>query len=335
MDRLIEAIERMRNPSVIGLDPTPQLVPSQLIASYADEVAAMVEEPEEIAALQLATAYFAFNRAIIDAVSDIVPAVKPQIAMYEALGPAGVDAYAMTCEYAQECGLYVIGDIKRGDIGSTASAYAHHLTGVPALPGHDSGSDTGHGCAEGPDDPWHEDAITVNPYFGADGVMPFVEAARHSGKDIFVLVHTSNPSSAQLQELELKDGGMVHERVARLVESWGSSTRGSYGYSAVGGVYGATFAAKAPSVRASLPHTMLLVPGYGAQGGTAADVADLFDTDGRGAIVSSSRGIIGAWRHADRYDDSSSADESLSLVADSARLAAVDMRDALRSAVYR
>ena len=217
MDRLIEAIDNTQNPSVVGLDPTEALVPPQVVASFADEVR---ESPEEIESAQLAVAYFEYNRTIIDAIADIVPAVKPQIAMYEALGPAGVDIYTMTCEYAAQQGLYVLGDIKRGDIGSTAAAYAHHLNGV------------------GDFDPWHEDAVTVNPYLGTDGITPFVEAAAEADKDIFVLVRTSNPSSSELQMLDLADGTKVYEHVADLVEGWGAETIGSHGYSRVGAVVG-------------------------------------------------------------------------------------------------
>lgn len=198
MDRLIEAIDNTQNPSVVGLDPTEALVPPQVVASFADEVRDSVESPEEVESAQLAVAYFEYNRTIIDAIADIVPAVKPQIAMYEALGPAGVDIYTMTCEYAAQQGLYVLGDIKRGDIGSTAAAYAHHLNGV------------------GDFDPWHEDAVTVNPYLGTDGITPFVEAAAEADKDIFVLVRTSNPSSSELQMLDLADGTKVYEHVAIL-----------------------------------------------------------------------------------------------------------------------
>ena len=197
MDRLIEAIDNTQNPSVVGLDPTEALVPPQVVASFADEVRDSVESPEEVESAQLAVAYFEYNRTIIDAIADIVPAVKPQIAMYEALGPAGVDIYTMTCEYAAQQGLYVLGDIKRGDIGSTAAAYAHHLNGV------------------GDFDPWHEDAVTVNPYLGTDGITPFVEAAAEADKDIFVLVRTSNPSSSELQMLDLADGTKVYEPSAR------------------------------------------------------------------------------------------------------------------------
>ncbi|NEG89280.1 orotidine-5'-phosphate decarboxylase [Bifidobacterium aerophilum] len=324
MDRLIEAIENAQNPSVVGLDPTPALVPPQVVASFADEVRDSVEDPAEIPAAQLAVAYFEFNRAIIDAVADIVPAVKPQIAMYEAIGPAGVDAYTMTCEYAQQQGLYVLGDIKRGDIGSTAAAYAGHLSGV-------TGSD---GEAQ-PFDPWHEDAVTVNPYLGTDGITPFVDAAAAADKDIFVLVRTSNPSSKELQELDLADGGKLYEHVADLVEGWGSATIGSHGYSRVGAVVGATHPEEGAALRERMPRTFFLVPGYGAQGGTAAGVAGMFDKNGSGAIVNSSRGIIGAWKKTGEYRDDMSAGEALDLVASAARRAASDMRDDLRVNVYR
>lgn len=321
MDRLIEAIERTQNPSVVGLDPTPALVPPQVVASFADEVRESVEDESELPAAQLAVAYFEFNRTIIDAVADIVPAVKPQIAMYEAIGPAGIDVYTMTCEYAQQQGLYVLGDIKRGDIGSTAAAYAGHLSGVAT--------------DETVFDPWHEDAVTVNPYLGTDGITPFVEAATAADKDIFVLVRTSNPSSKELQELELADGGKLYEHVADLVEGWGSETIGKHGYSRVGAVVGATHPEEGAALRARMPHTFFLVPGYGAQGGTAAGVAGMFDQDGSGAIVNSSRGIIGAWKKTGEYRDDMNADEALRVVASAARKAAEDMRDDLRVNAWR
>lgn len=321
MDRLIEAIEAAQNPSVVGLDPTEALVPAQIVDAYADEVRQSVEDERELPAAQLAVAYFEFNRAIIDAVADIVPAVKPQIAMYEALGPAGVDVYTMTCEYAQERGLYVLGDVKRGDIGSTAAAYAAHLGGV--------------GPGPEPYDPWHEDAVTVNPYLGSDGITPFVEAAAARDKDLFALVRTSNPSSSELQELELAGGARLYEHVADLVERWGEPTRGDHGYSRVGAVVGATHPAEGAALRERMPHTFFLVPGYGAQGGTAEGVAGMFDADGSGAIVNSSRGIIGAWKRTGDWRAAMDADQALDLVARAARDAALDMRADLRASVYR
>ena len=290
MDRLIEAIDNTQNPSVVGLDPTEALVPPQVVASFADEVRDSVESPEEVESAQLAVAYFEYNRTIIDAIADIVPAVKPQIAMYEALGPAGVDIYTMTCEYA-------------ASRASTCSATSSVATSAP--------------------------------YLGTDGITPFVEAAAEADKDIFVLVRTSNPSSSELQMLDLADGTKVYEHVADLVEGWGAETIGSHGYSRVGAVVGATHPEEGKALRERMPHTFFLVPGYGAQGGTAADVAGMFDKQGSGAIVNSSRGIIGAWKKSGKYSESMTADEALDLVASSARQAALDMRDNLRVAVYR
>ena len=323
MDRLIDAIAATQNPSVVGLDPTDALVPPQIIDSFEEEVRESVESEEELPAAQRAVAYFEFNRAIIDAIADIVPAVKPQIAMYEALGPAGVDAYAMTCEYAHQQGMYVLADVKRGDIGSTAAAYAHMLTGV-TVPDHN-----GQGTAVY--DPWNVDAVTVNPYLGTDGITPFTTAAEAADKDLFVLVRTSNPSSSELQMLDLADGSKVYEHVADLTESWGSATIGRHGYARVGAVVGATHPEEGAALRRRMPHTFFLVPGYGAQGGTAADVRRMFDQDGSGAIVNSSRGIIGAWKRSGRYRESMSGDEALRLVADAAHDAALAMRDDLRA----
>lgn len=320
MDKLIEAIQTTHNPSVVGLDPTDQVVPAPLIDSFHEEVADQVDDPTEIPAMQRAVAYFEFNRAIIDAIAGIVPAIKPQIAMYEALGPAGIDTYEMTCEYAQSQGLYVLGDIKRGDIGSTAAAYARHLGGLTV-----DNSDTL--------DLWHENAVTVNPYLGTDGITPFVDAAASADKDLFVLVRTSNPSSKEIQELELADGTRLYEHVADLVEQWGADSLGASGYSRVGAVVGATHPEQGKRLRERMPHTFFLVPGYGAQGGTAQDVAGMFDANGRGAIVNSSRGIIGAWRKSGAYNAGMSADDALALVATSARDAAIAMRDDLGAAL--
>lgn len=279
MDRLIAAIKAVQNPSVIGLDPTTALVPPQVFDAVGDDLDAAGDKTDagyasesgaQQTASRLALGYFEFNRAVIDAVADIVPAVKVQIAMYEALGPAGVDAYTMTCEYAQQQGLYVIGDIKRGDIGSTAAAYAQHLSGLPRIadtsvvqPADADGivrpADAGHighavradridsagrtdnsasiadahrtaaHAAEEPNesdsynDLWHEDAVTVNPYLGADGITPFVDAAKQTDKGIFVLVRTSNPSSKDIQELELASRERFYEHVADLVNGWGAT----------------------------------------------------------------------------------------------------------------
>ncbi|MDU3533255.1 orotidine-5'-phosphate decarboxylase [Alloscardovia omnicolens] len=304
MRALIDAIIAKDNPSVVGLDPKPALIPPILLNS-----ARTVRD--------VAEAYFAFNIAIIDAVYDIVPAVKPQIAMYEALGPAGLDVYVRTNEYAQTRGLYVLGDIKRGDIGSTAAAYAAHIEGTPSING------------VGSTDVWHEDAVTVNPYLGSDGILPFVQAANNSNKDIFVLVKTSNPSSNELQDLRV-DGSAhtVATQVAELVEQWGENSRDNkYGYSRVGAVVGATHPVLGAQLRTLMPHTFFLVPGYGAQGGTADDLAGLFDENGLGALINSSRGIIGAWKHTDEAETIRTKLQALNLVATSARQAALAMKN--------
>ena len=266
----------LRTPASWALTPLRAPAPPQVVASFADEVRDSVESPEEVESAQLAVAETSEhnNRTTISlrAIADIVPAVKPQIAMYEALGPAGVDIYTMTCEDAAQQGLYVLGDIKRGDIGSTAAA-----------------------CGPPPERRGRlrhrrrEDAVTVNPYLGTDGITPFVEAAAEADKDIFVLVRTSNPSSSELQMLDLADGTKVDQTVANLVEGWGAETIGSHGYSRVGAVVGATHPEEGKALRERMPHTFFLVPGYGAQGGTAADVAGMFDKQGGARAPSSTR----------------------------------------------
>ena len=347
MDELIEAIAAKQNPSVVGLDPKPGILPAEIIGALADEVLQEVDGEDALPTL-LATAYFEFNRAIIDAVADIVPAVKPQIAMYEALGPAGMDTYAMTCEYAKSQGLVVIGDAKRGDIGSTAGQYAAHLSGFANLSAYfEDDNAQSNALSKSLEnllknyenlDVWHEDSLTVNPYMGSDGVKPFIDEAVSHNKSIFVLLRTSNPSSKELQELILQDGKPVYEHMADLIEGWGAPHVGKHGYSNVGAVVGATHPEEGKRLRELMPHTFFLVPGYGAQGGTAQDVAGMFDANGDGAIVNSSRGIIGAWRKSKDYaknQGNMSLDNILDIVQDSAEEAARNMRDDLRNAVYR
>lgn len=315
MDRLIDAIAEVNNPSVVGLDPKPELLPKQLLNEAKAETAKELETDGTTSELfawtsSLASVYLRFNLAIIDAVADIVPAVKPQIAMYEALGVNGLLVYTATCRQAHDRGLYVLGDIKRGDIGSTAAAYAKHLSEHEL---------------------WMEDAVTVNPYLGVDGITPFVDAAKDADADIFALVKTSNPSSDEIQNLVTSDGSTVYERVADLVNGWGADSIGEHGYSRVGAVVGATHPDEGKALRERMPHTFFLVPGYGAQGGTAADVAGMFDGNGSGAIVNSSRGIIAAWKKNPAYNEDLSVDEALHVVADSARAAAITMRDNLNA----
>jgi orotidine-5'-phosphate decarboxylase len=254
---------------------------------------------------------FEFNKEIIDGVCGAVPAVKPQIAMYERFGPEGVAAYAKTAAYAKGKGLFVIGDVKRGDISSTAEAYAAHIAGVE--------------FGEGRFEPWGEDAVTLNPYLGTDSVQPFIRACEKYDKAIFMLVKTSNPSSAELQDLTVGDGGMtVYERVADMTSLWGESTIGASGYSKVGAVVGATHPEQGASLRRRMAHTFFLVPGYGAQGASGKDLRGFFDAAGRGCIVNSSRGIIAAWKSNSRYGENNVGEAALD--------AALAMKEDLRKA---
>ena len=306
IDQLIRAIREKANPTVVGLDPAMNMIPEGLKLEAFDRYGKTPKAAAE--------SFLAFNRAIIDAVADIVPAVKPQIAMYERYGLDGLDTYLRTVAYAREKGLIVIGDVKRGDISSTAEAYAAHLGGTQV---------------EGETyDLWKEDFITVNPYFGTDGIAPFVKAAAAMNRGLFVLVKTSNPSSSELQDL-LVDGRPVYRLIADLVHRWGQDHIGAFGYSLVGAVVGATHPIQGVELRAQLPHTFFLVPGYGAQGGKGADLKGFFDKDGVGCIVNSSRGIIAAWRKDPEFADAPKLGIEF---AAASRKAALAMRDDLRSA---
>ncbi len=300
IDKLIKAIKEKNNPSVVGLDPTLDMVPEYLREEYFAEYGMTSEAVGKL--------FTEFNKRIIDEIWDIVPAVKPQIAMYEKFGIEGLKAYNETCEYASSKGLIVIGDIKRGDISSTAAAYAAHIGGAQ--------------IGENHEETWIEDAVTLNPYMGSDGIRPFLEICKEKEKGLFLLVKTSNPSSSELQDLVLADGRKVYEAAGALVEEWGSEVMGTMGYSKVGAVVGATHREEGTKLRKQMPHTFFLVPGYGAQGGTAEDIAGFFDADGIGAIVNSSRGITAAYKK-----DAAFTDEEY---AKAARAAAIRMRDDLR-----
>ncbi|MFO7956829.1 MAG: orotidine-5'-phosphate decarboxylase [Candidatus Brocadiia bacterium] len=260
-----------------------------------------------------ADAVLAFNRAVVDAVAEHAVAVKPQVAFYERLGCDGMRAYAETIRYARDRDLLVIGDVKRNDIASTAAAYAAaHLGGT--------------GDGQPAADDFHADAITINPYLGADGVRPFLEAASAAGRGLFVLVKTSNPSSVDMQDLDT-GGASVYERVADLVEQWGEPFRGDSGYSLLGAVVGATFPGELAALRERMPHTPFLVPGFGAQGGGVEDVVPAFDVNGTGAVVNSSRGIIFAWERSPYEEEFGDT-----LWGDAIAAAAADMRRDLWSA---
>ncbi len=281
LDRLIEKIDKMQNPSVAGLDPRLEYVPSYIQETYFVQYGHTLEAA--------AAAILEFNRSLINVLYDIVPAIKPQAAYYEMYGWTGVRTLAETIKYAKEKGMYVMTDGKRNDIGATMTAYAAaHLGKV------DVG---GISC-----EPFGADALTVNGYLGTDGIQPLLEICKEYDKGIFVLAKTSNPSSGELQD-RLIDQKPVYEVMGEMCEQWGAEQIGAYGYSSVGAVVGATYPEQLTELRKKLPHTMFLVPGYGAQGGGAQGVAGAFDENGRGAIVNSSRAIMCAWKKNPEYSE--------------------------------
>lgn len=311
ISKLIEAIEKKDAPVVVGLDPQLKFLPEHLLQDGLRHHQETVYGDDELAGV--AEAVFRFNREIVDAVADIVPAVKPQIAMYEQFGIPGMTAYWRTVRYCQEKGLLVIGDVKRGDIGSTSEAYARaHLGSVEV---------NGHRCRA-----FNEDFATVNPYLGSDGIMPFIDVCNREDRGIFVLVKTSNPSSGEFQDILTQDGRHLYEVVGEKVKEWGERSMDGE-YSNVGAVVGATYPEEAKALRALMPHTFILAPGYGAQGATAEDLAGFFNADGIGAVVNSSRGIIAAYTK-EKYSRYGSEG-----FAEAARAAAIDMIEDLRTAI--
>ena len=302
-DRLIENIIEKQNPTVAGLDPKLDYVP----ASVKDACFAQYGKTLEGAAAAL----LAFNKAIIDQIYDIVPAVKPQAAYYEMYGWQGVKALAETIAYAREKGMFVITDGKRNDIGTTMEAYATAHLGTTDVAGEAV-------------DAFGADALTVNGYLGTDGIKPLVNICKEKDKGIFVLVKTSNPSSGELQDLQLVNGASVYEQMGKMCERWGEELPGKYGYSGVGAVVGATYPEQLAEMREKAPHTFFLVPGYGAQGGGANDAKNAFDTNGRGAIINSSRGIMCAWKKQGLTEDDFAA---------AARQEALRMKDDILSVI--
>ena len=305
IDVLIEKIKETQNPTVVGLDPrlnfVPEFIKNECVEKYGKTPKAVAES------------FFEFNKGIIDNVYDLVPAVKPQIAMYEMLGVDGIDCFIKTCDYASKKGLVIIGDIKRGDIASTAEAYSDgHIGEIDAF-------GIKHKI-------FNEDFITVNPYLGWDSIEPYMANCKNYNKGLFVLVKTSNPNSGQFQNLDV--GGLtLYQKVGQLVESWGEKLMGENGYSSVGAVVGATHPDEAKILRELMPHTFFLVPGYGAQGGKAEDLEVCFDKDGLGAIVNSSRGIIAAYKK-DEYSKFTEKEFGLA-----ARQAVIDMKADLRRCI--
>jgi orotidine-5'-phosphate decarboxylase len=270
-DRLIEAVRLAKNPVLVGIDPRPEDLPPGFLEKFPGDHRAAV-----------AGALRAFGDAVVDVVAARVPAVKFQAAFYEAYGPEGLSALHATAAHAKSRGLIVLIDGKRNDIGSTAEAYAQAYLGrVPV--------------GERWEPAWDSDALTVNPYLGSDGVAPFVRMASAEGRGVFVLVRTSNASAGEVQDL-VADGRPIYRHVAEHLARWAAPERGASGYSLVGAVVGATYPEQLAELRAALPGILFLVPGYGAQGGTAVDVAAAFDSDGLGAIVNSSRGLTFAYQ---------------------------------------
>ena len=306
INKLVNKIATLNAPVVVGLDPMLDYVPEHI------KQAAYAEYGETLAGA--AEAIWQFNKAIIDTTYDLIPAVKPQIAMYEQFGVEGVMAFKKTVDYAKSKDLVIIGDVKRGDIGSTSAAYAvGHLGKVQV------GSKTYAG--------FDEDFATVNPYLGTDGIKPFVDVCKEEKKGIFVLVKTSNPSSGEFQD-QLVDGKPLYEMVAQKVNEWGSECMGD-SYSYVGCVVGATYPEMGKVLRKLMPKTYILVPGYGAQGGKAENLVHYFNEDGLGAIVNSSRGIIAAYKQ-EKY-----AKFGAENFADASRQATIDMIEDIAGAMAK
>ena len=268
IDRLIDKIKEMNNPTVMGLDPRLEYIPNFIKEKYSTESEDYVYN-----------IIMEYNKLLIDNVYDIIPAVKPQIAFYELYGIPGMKAFKDTCTYASKKGMIVIADIKRGDIGSTAKAYSNTYIGKVMVDGELKTM-------------YDIDMATVNPYFGIDGIKPFIDDVKGNDKGIFILVKTSNSSSGEIQDLKIEDGKTIYEEVGSLVEKWGLDVIGKHGYSSIGAVVGATYPEQLRELRKLMPHIFFLIPGYGAQGGKAEDIALGFDENGLGGIVNASRSLM-------------------------------------------
>lgn len=301
IDKLIDRIIETKCPVCVGLDTQMDYIPQDMLSGDNSDTLRYA-----------ARNIFEFNRAIIEAVGDAVPCVKVQSAYYEMYGYPGVETFYKTIQYAKEKGLIVIADVKRNDIGSTAAAYSAAYLGRTRV-------------ASDEISPFDADFVTVNGYLGTDGIKPFLEDCSQYNKGIFVLVKTSNPSSGELQDLE-SGGKMIWEHMADMVEKWGSGLVGKHGYSDVGAVVGATYPKQAKAHRMAHPGVFVLIPGYGAQGATAKDIAPNFDKNGMGGIVNSSRAILTAYR--DKKYKNKSFDTA-------ALLCAQDMRSDIMQAIWK
>lgn len=271
IDRLINRIKELNNPTVIGLDPRYNLLPKCVLEKYPNTLEG------------ISNAIIEYNKALIDEIYDIIPAIKPQIAFYEMFGIHGMKAFEETCKYAKEKGMVVIADIKRGDIGSTAQGYSNAYLGKTKI-------------GDKEESIFDVDFVTVNPYMGTDCIKPFIDDCKKYDKGVFILVKTSNPSSGELQDIKLENGEEVYMKVAKLVKEWGKDLIGENGYSSIAAVVGATYPKQLEEIRKSAPNTYFLIPGYGAQGGKAEDIAFGFDKNGLGGIVNASRSLMCAYR---------------------------------------
>lgn len=305
IDNLINKIKQMNNPTVIGLDPRYDILPESIKNKYPQTIEGACE------------GFLEFNKGLIDATCDIIPAVKPQIAFYEMLGIEGMKVFKETCEYAKSKGMIVIADMKRGDIGTTAQAYSNAAIGKTAI------GEINHNIFD-------VEFVTVNPYLGTDGVKPFIEDCAKYGKGIFVLVKTSNKSSGELQDLKTEDGEEIYKKVAKLVNEWGKELVGENGYSSISSVVGATYPKQLQELREIMPHSYFLIPGYGAQGGKAEDIALGFDKNGLGGIVNASRSLMCAYK-SDTWKDKFTEEQ----YKEATRAEAIRMRDELNTAIAK
>ena len=301
IDQLIEKIKIMKNPTVIGLDPRYEMLPKYVKDKYPKTLEGVGQ------------AIIEYNKALIDAIYDIIPAIKPQIAFYEMYGIPGMQAFKETCEYAKQKGMFVIADIKRGDIGSTAQGYSNAYLGKTKI-------------EENEQSLYDIDFVTVNPYMGTDCVKPFIDDCKKYNKGLFILVKTSNPSSGELQDEKLENGEEVYTRVAKYVEKWGEELRGEYNYSSISAVVGATYPEQLKELRKIAPHTFFLIPGYGAQGGKPQDIALGFDKNGLGGIVNASRSLMCAYK-SDMWKDKFEEKD----YAKATRVEAIRMKEELNS----
>ena len=305
MDRLIKRIKETNNPTVIGLDPKYDMIPDCIKSKYDDSLEGISKSILE------------FNKRLIDATYDIIPAVKINIAFYEMYGLDGMKAFEETCVYAKEKKMIVMADIKRGDIGNTAKAYSNAFLGRTMIGAREEAI-------------YDVDFVTLSPYMGTDSIKPFIEDSIKYNKGAFVIVKTSNPSSGELQDLKLETGEEVYTKVINLVEEWGKDLIGEYGYSSISAVVGATYPKQLEDLRKEAPHTFFLIPGYGAQGGKAEDIALGFDENGIGGIVNSSRGLMCAYK-SDKWKDKYTEEE----FDKATRAEAIRMRNELAEAINK